>query len=159
MTEQQISIAAEPRARKLKMQSLANQIIRGLLRTPLLCRVIGNRLVTLYVVGRKSGRRYVLPVAYVRDGDDLLIGTPFAWVRNLRSGEPVAVRLKGKRRLADVRVYTDEPDVVARFGKMARENRQFASFNRIGFDEAGNPDPTDLHLAWAAGARAIELTF
>lgn len=158
MTEHQIPGVAEPRAQKLKMQALANHVIRGLLRTPLLCRVIGNRLVTLYVVGRKSGRRYVLPVAYVRDGDALLIGTPFAWVRNLRTGEPIDVRFKGKRRVADVRVYADEPDVVDKFGKMARENRQFASFNRIGFDDDGNPNPTDLHLAWAAGARAVRLT-
>jgi deazaflavin-dependent oxidoreductase (nitroreductase family) len=159
MTEHQLSTTAQPRAHKLKMQSLAYEMVRGLLSSPLMCRVLGNRVVTLYVVGRKSGRRYVLPVAYVRDGDDLLIGTPFGWVRNLRTGEPIAVRFKGKRRTAGVRVYVDEADVVARFAKMARENRQFAGFNRIGFDEAGNPDPTDLRLAWAAGARAVELTF
>ncbi|HET9187619.1 MAG TPA: nitroreductase/quinone reductase family protein [Acidothermaceae bacterium] len=158
MTEHQITSTAEPRAQKLKMQAFANRVIRGLLRTPLLCRVVGNRLVTLYVVGRKSGRRYVLPVAYVRDGDALLIGTPFGWVRNLRSGERITVRFKGKRRVADVEVYADEPDVVAKFAKMASENHQFAGFNRIGLDPAGNPDPTDLHLAWAAGARAVRLT-
>lgn len=158
MTEHQITSTAEPRAQKLKMQAFANRVIRGLLRTPLLCRVVGNRLVTLYVVGRKSGRRYVLPVAYVRDGDALLVGTPFGWVRNLRTGEPIDVRFKGKRRMADVRVYADEPDVVEKFGKMARENHQFASFNRIGIDDAGDPDPTDLRLAWAAGARAVRLT-
>lgn len=41
---------------------------------------------------------------------------------------------------------------------MARDNRTFASFNQIGLDADGNPDPTDLHLAWAAGAQAITLT-
>lgn len=158
MTEPQITNSVEPRAQKLKMQSLVNRILRGLLSTPLLCRVVGNRLVTLYVVGRKTGRRYVLPVAYVRDGDALLIGTPFGWVRNLRTGEPITVRFKGKRRLAGVQVFADEPDVVAKFGKMATENHQFAGFNRIGLDAAGNPDPIDLHLAWAAGARAVRLT-
>ena len=158
MTEPQISNPVELRAHKLKMQSFANHVIRGLLRTPLLCRVVGNRLMALYVVGRKSGRRYVVPVAYVRDGDALLIGTPFGWVRNLRTGEPVTVRFKGRRLLAGVRVYADEPDVVEKFAKIATENHQFASFNRIGFDAAGNPDPTDLRLAWAAGARAVRLT-
>lgn len=158
MTEPQVSKPVEPRAQKLKMQSWVNRILRGLLGTPLVCRVIGKRLLTLYIVGRKTGRRYVLPVAYVRDGDALLIGTPFGWVRNLRTGEPITVRFKGRKRVADVRVYADEPDVVAKFGKMASENHQFASFNRIGIDPAGNPDPTDLHLAWAAGARAVRLT-
>lgn len=158
MTEPQTNSQIEPRAQKLKMQSLVNRILRGLLSTPLLSSMIGKRLVTLYIVGRKTGRRYVLPVAYVRDGDALLIGTPFGWVRNLRSGEPITVRFKGKRRVADVRVYADEPDVVAKFAKMATENHQFASFNRIGLDATGNPDPIDLHLAWAAGARAVRLT-
>jgi deazaflavin-dependent oxidoreductase (nitroreductase family) len=158
MTEPQTNNAVAPRAQKLKMQSLVNGVLRVLLSTPLLCRVIGKRLVTLYVVGRKSGRRYVLPVAYVRDGDALLIGTPFGWVRNLRSGEPITVRFKGKRRVADVRVYADEPDVVEKFAKMARENHAFANFNRVGLDAAGQPDPVDLHLAWAAGARAVRLT-
>lgn len=158
MTEPQITNPIEPRAQKLKMQSLVNRILRGLLSTPLLCRVVGKRLVTLYVVGRKTGRRYVLPVAYVRDGDALLIGTPFGWVRNLRTDEPITVRFKGKRRVAGVHVYADEPDVVEKFAKMATENHQFANFNRIGFDAAGDPDPIDLHLAWEAGARAVQLT-
>lgn len=158
MTEPQITSSVEPRAQKLKLQSLVNRILRGLLSTPLLCRVLGNRLLTLYVVGRKTGRRYVLPVAYVRDGEALLVGTPFGWVRNLRTGESITVRYKGKRQVADVQVYADEPAVVEKFGKMATENHQFASFNRIGLDAAGNPDPRDLHLAWAAGARAVRLT-
>lgn len=146
------------RARTLPWQWLANRIVRGLLRTPLVCRIAGNRLITLYVVGRSSGRRFAVPVAYTRYDGDLLIGTPFAWGRNLRTGEPVDVRLRGKRRAADVRALTDEPDVVALYAVLARDNRNFASFNNIGFDQAGNPNGTDLHLAWAAGARAIRLT-
>jgi hypothetical protein len=64
----------------------------------------------------------------------------------------------GKQRQADIRVLTHEADVVEHFAVMARENHQFAKFNKIGLDEAGNADPADLHLAWAAGARAVRLT-
>src|SRR5215469_10830077 len=92
-------------------QAIANRIVRGMLSTPLVSRGIGSRLVTLYVVGRKSGRRFTIPVAYTRHGGDLLIGTPFGWGRNLRTGEPLEIRLKGKRQLADVEAFTDEPDV------------------------------------------------
>ena len=112
----------------------------------------------MYVVGRKSGRHYAVPVAYTRHEGDLLVGTPFGWGRNLRTGEAVALRLKGRRRLADVRVLTEERDVVDAYGVMARDNHQFARFNKIGFDRVGNPVPGDLHLAWAAGARAFRLT-
>jgi hypothetical protein len=148
----------EPRATTLRAQGLANAVTRTLLATPLLSRVVGRRLVTLYVVGRRSGRRMTIPVAYTADGGALLIGTPFAWGRNLRTGEPVEVRYQGRRRTVDVEVFTSEADVVRWYGVMARDNGQFASFNTIGRDAAGEPDPEDLRLAWAAGARAFRLT-
>ena len=115
-------------------------------------------LVTVYVTGRKSGRRYAVPVAYTRHEGDLLIGSPFGWGRNLRTGEPVTIRLKGRRRLADVLVLADEQEVVDAYAVMARDNHAFAKFNNIGFDPDGNPVPADLRLAWAAGARAFRLT-
>ena len=151
-------VRPRPRARTMAMQRLGNRIVRGMLRTPLVGRLAGRRLVTLYIVGRKSGRRYTIPVAYTRRGGDLLIGTPFGWGRNLRTGEAVAIRLKGRRRLADVEVFTDERAVTEAYGVMCRDNRTFAKFNRVGLDASGNPDQTDLHLAWAAGARAFRLT-
>ncbi len=162
MTDQPVTgrpqAAPDPRAQPLAAQALVNRIVRGVLRTPLLSRLAGRRLLTVYVVGRKSGRRYAVPVAYTRYEGDLLIGTPFGWGRNLRTGEAVAIRLKGRRRLADVRVLTDEPDVVDAYAVMARDNHNFAKFNNISFDSGGNPVPGNLHLAWAAGARAFRLT-
>jgi deazaflavin-dependent oxidoreductase (nitroreductase family) len=148
----------DPRARALTAQRLVNRIVRGLLRTPLLSRAVGRRLVTLYIVGRKSGRRYTVPVAYTRHEGDLLIGTPFGWGRNLRTGEPVTIRLKGRLRQAGVTVLAGEPEVTAAYAEMCRDNRQFAKFNQIGFTPGGSPDPEDLHRAWTAGARAFRLT-
>lgn len=150
--------AMPARAQTMAWQGFANRIVRGLLRTPLLCRGVGKRLITLYVVGRKSGRRYAIPVAYIRRDGALLIGTPFGWGRNLRTGQPVDIRIKGKRRPADVQVIADEAGVVELYGAMAQENRQFAKFNKIGIAPSGDPDAADLHLAWAAGARVIRLS-
>jgi deazaflavin-dependent oxidoreductase (nitroreductase family) len=146
------------RAETMAFQGVANRLVRGLLRTPLVSRGIGRYLITLYVVGRKSGKHYTVPVAYTRHEGALLIGSPFAWGKNLRTGEPVEVRFKGRRRLADVEVMTDEAAVVELYAVMARDNANFARFNKIGFDRNGNPDRSDLHLAWAAGARAFRLT-
>ena len=142
----------------MKYQKAANWLVRGLLRVPLLSSKVGDRLLTLYLVGRRSGKRYTVPVAYTRHRGTMLIGTPFAWGRNLRSGEPVPVRLKGRRRLADVRVLTDEAGVVENYAVIARDNPSFARFNGIGLDADGNPDEADLRLAWAGGARVFELT-
>lgn len=150
--------APTARARTVPLQGLVNRVVRGLLRTPLLSRVVGRRLLTLDVVGRTSGRRYTVPVAYTRLGTTLLVGSQFAWARNLRTGESVHIRLAGKRRSADVRVLTDETGVVEHLGMMARDNHQFANLNGIGFDQDGNPRPDDLHRAWVAGARVAILT-
>jgi len=146
------------RAQTLPLQGLVNIVIRGLLRAPLLSRVVGRRLITVYVVGRKSGRHYAVPVAYTRRDGRLLVGSQFGWVRNLHTGEPVVIRLAGTRRSADVQVLTDEVGVVEHLGLMARDNHQFARFNKIGFDQHGDPRPDDLHLAWAAGTRVLVLT-
>jgi len=148
----------EARAETLAWQGLANRIVRGLLRVPLVSRGIGKRLITVYVVGRKSGRRYAVPVAYTAHQGVLLIGTPFGWGRNLRTGVPVEVRYKGSRRTADVIVHTDEKSVVEDYAVMARDNHNFARFNKIGLGDGGVPDPGDLRLAWAAGARSFHLT-
>jgi hypothetical protein len=149
--------AGEPRAQTMALQGVANRVARGLLHVPLVNRSIGNYLITLYVVGRKSGRRYTIPVAYTRHDGALLIGTPFGWGRNLRTGEPIDILFKGARRTADVTAFTDEADVVKYYGVMASDNRNFARFNKIGFDADGTPNATDLHLAWTAGARAFRL--
>lgn len=146
------------RARTLPGQRLVNLLVRALLRTPGFCRIIGSRLVILYVVGRKTGRRYAIPVAYLVRGDDLLIGTSSGWARNLRSGEPVSIRLKGRRRWADVRIYTRESEVVSAYAHMSRTNLTFAQFNSIRLGEDGEPDRDDLRLAWQGGARALRLT-
>jgi hypothetical protein len=132
----------------MRAQGLVNLAVRGLLRTPGLSRVTGRRLVTLYVAGRKSGRRYTVPVSYLAQGDDLLIGTSSGRARNLRAGEPVAFRFKGKIRLADVQTMTAEPDVVAAYARMAAANPAFARFSRVRVDQDGNASHRDLHLAW-----------
>jgi hypothetical protein len=151
-----VSEAEKPQT--LALQGLANWVVRGLLRAPLLSRAVGQRLVTVYVVGRTSGRRYSIPVAYTRHEGVLLIGTPFAWGKNLRSGEPVNIRLQGKLRPAQVEVIADEAGVVEHYAIIARDNRNFAKFNKIGFDPDGQPNSDDLHRAWAAGARVFRLT-
>jgi hypothetical protein len=93
------------RADAMPGQRAVNLLVRAMLRTPGLAPILGGRLVTLYIVGRKSGRRYCVPVAYMAEGKDLLIGTSFGWGRNLRTGERVG--LKGRRRRADADVIAE----------------------------------------------------
>ncbi|WP_202451978.1 MULTISPECIES: hypothetical protein [unclassified Streptomyces] len=135
-----------------------NLLARGLLRTPGMSPVIGTRLLTLYVVGRTSGQRYSVPVAYLAQGDDLLIGTSSRWGRNLRTGDRVAIRLKGKCCWADVRISTEESEVVSAYAHMARANPTFAKFNSIRSGADGEPNRDDLQQVWRGGAQALRLT-
>src|ERR1035437_3726080 len=104
VTSEPSSLSADERAtpgvgvQTMALQPLVNRVVLGLLRTPLLCRVVGKRLVTLYIVGRKSGRHYAARVPSPRPDGLLLIGPPFTWGRNLPPGEPLDVRFMGKRR-------------------------------------------------------------
>ena len=142
-----------------RYQGAFNRIIKVLLRTPILSLGVGRKLLTFTVVGRKSGRTYVIPVAYTRHQGRLLVGTRvWPWVKNLRPGEPVQVRVKGRRRLADWELFTDEEHVVELFDIVARDNRVNAKFNGIGFDPDGSPNLADLHQSWAKGCAVIRLT-
>jgi len=142
----------------MPMQGAMNVVLRGLLSTPGVAGGIGKRLITLYVVGRKSGKRYNIPVAYSTHDSELLVATSAPWGRNLRTGEPLEVKYKGRRRSVDVEVVKDEPGVVALFDFICRDNKNFAKFNKVGFDSAGDPKPEDLQTAWRNGGRVFKLT-
>lgn len=123
------------RAHTLTLQRPVNRIVRGLLRAPLLCRLVGKRLLVVYLVGRKTD--YAVPVAYTRANGNLLVGSPFSWIRNLRTGERVVIRLQGRQRPADVQVLTEQTEVIEHLALMARENHQFCEVQQDRFRRAG----------------------
>jgi deazaflavin-dependent oxidoreductase (nitroreductase family) len=152
------STRAAGQAQVMGVQKAANAVVRTLLQAPGISSGMGKRLVLINVVGRKTGKHYSVPVAYTRHEGSLLVGTPFAWARNMRTGEPVEIVLQGKRRQADVQVISDEAGVVEAYGIICRDNRQFAKFNNIGIGADGAPSSDDLHGAFAHGARAYRLS-
>jgi len=103
-------------------------------------------------------KRYAIPAAYLRYEGSLLIGTQFRWGRNLRTGEPVAIRYMGRKQRADVEVIADEDGVVRFYGLMCRHNDRFADLHAIGFDQDGAPNEEDLRQTVKAGSRVIKLT-
>ncbi|HEX4791011.1 MAG TPA: nitroreductase family deazaflavin-dependent oxidoreductase [Actinospica sp.] len=154
----QTSSGPARKPRTMPGQSALNVVMRGLLNTPGISSGLGKRLITLYVVGRKTGKRYSIPVAYVEHDGALLIATGFGWGKNLRTGEPLEVRYKGRKRTADVEVVKDESGVVALYDVICRDNANFAKLNNVHIDASGNPDPADLRTAWQTGARVFKLT-
>ena len=146
------------RPRTGRMQGTTNKIVRGLLATPGVSSGIGKALLTVYAVGRKTGKCYTVPVAYTPHEGKLLIGTGFGWAKNLRTGEPVDIRYKGKRVTCDVEAIAGEADVTRLYAVICRANKTFAGFNKVGYGADGEPDADDLRAVWRGGARAFLFT-
>jgi|SRR5690606_1697008 len=99
---------------------LMNAVPTLTLRAPLVHHAMSHRYLLLQFTGRRSGRRYRTPVAYVRDGEDLLISTDSPWWRNLVARPDVTVRLRGRVRDATTRELTDRREAVAALERLVR---------------------------------------
>ena len=140
-------------------QGTINAIVRALLRIPGISGAVGKRLLTLHVVGRKSGKVYDVPVAYTKHDGTLLIGTSLRpWVKNLRAGTPVDASFGGKPRTFDPVVYADEQDVMRLYEIVAAHNHNNAKFNGIGFTADGSPNKADIYQTWQQGGVIVALT-
>jgi len=79
--------------------SRLNPLIGWLLRSPLHV-LLSSGLMLLTVTGRRTGRRYTIPVGYQRDGDQIVVMVSRArrksWWRNYAEAAPVELVLKGR---------------------------------------------------------------
>jgi deazaflavin-dependent oxidoreductase (nitroreductase family) len=79
----------------------ANPAARAVLSSPL-HPLLSRRLALITVAGRRSGRRYTFPVGYRQTGDRVIVNVGWPerkrWLRNLRDGGSVEMRIRGHRR-------------------------------------------------------------
>jgi hypothetical protein len=93
------------------INNTVNRVTRPLLRSRW-HGVLSGRLALLTVTGRRSGRRFTIPVGYV-ENDGVVTIVPSAperkrWWRNLRGGAPVTLRLRGVDRAGHAVAHGDE---------------------------------------------------
>ncbi len=74
---------------------VVNPAMTGLLRSPL-HGLLSKSLMLLIYEGRKSRKRYIIPVGYVERDNKLYVFTHSAWYKNFIGGAPVALRLRGE---------------------------------------------------------------
>jgi F420H(2)-dependent quinone reductase len=76
---------------------------------------MSGKYLLLSFMGRKSGRRYTTPVAYLKEEEAFLMTTDSPWWKNLRrkdgAGAPITVRVKGREYEEIGEVITDETEV------------------------------------------------
>ena len=84
-----------------------NAVVLAVLRSPA-HRLLSGAAVELRYTGRLSGRQYVLPVQYARDGSRLVVvpqdPDSKTWWRNFRTPQSVTVRLAGRLREGTARL-------------------------------------------------------
>jgi hypothetical protein len=88
-----------------------NPAVRALIRSRLHGAVDAS-LLMLHVDGRRTGRRYDIPVGFVKLDDRLVVVTQHAWRANLRGGADLDVTHDGRRERMHARL-DEEPGVVA----------------------------------------------
>ena len=95
------------------MNKIANPFVHLILSSPL-NGWMSNSLLLITYRGRKSGKKFTVPVQYVQSGNCLYIIPGVAdqktWWRNLRGGAPVEVTLRGHHLQAFAEVLTCERD-------------------------------------------------
>lgn len=110
---------------------VVNPLMSALLRSPL-HRLLSGSLMILIFEGRKSGRRYQIPVGYLREGEQLTLFSHSAWAKNFVGGAPVAMRLQGRLRRGTARVTDDREMILKAVRRMiAERGEQMAE--RMGF--------------------------
>ena len=137
-----------------------NPLLRFLLRTP----VMGARrkaLMVLSFTGRKSGRRYEIPVSAHQIDNDLYALTGAAWRLNFRGGASAEVLHDGKTTTMHGELIED-PSVVADLARRCAESYGAKGAQRtMGLKFRDQRIPTVEEFAEAAKANrlaAIRLT-
>jgi hypothetical protein len=138
-------------------QNTLNLVMRGVLATPVLHRAVSDRILVLDVIGRKSGKRYRIPVGYTPDGANLLIGTAGRWRRNLIADRPVEYVRARRRSRAAAEVVTDEGHCIELYRRILTHNPVHGRFAGIRSEPDGAPNRDDLRRALAAGTAVVRL--
>lgn len=125
-----------------------NPLVRAMARSRL-HPMMDDAVLVLHVVGRRTGRRYDIPVGYLAVDGRLVVVTQHAWRANLRGGTSVEVTHAGRREAMHAQldeevgaVVTTLQNVIERIGwQDARRTLGLAT-------DAGRP-PTSAELAAA----------
>ena len=107
MSDLQEEPVAVPEA---KPPDWANSWMRWALETPGVERLVGKGVALLGFEGRRTGRRYRIPVSYQRDGDTVTIVTKRVrtWWRNFEDPIVVELRLAGRVYSGKAEIESDE---------------------------------------------------
>lgn len=139
-----VEAAHPPRA----LIRLANPVMRWLLASPRRAGRAADELLVLHVTGRRSGRRYDVPVGYRQLPDGrLVVVTDALWRVNLRDRSGVEVTLRGERRQARAELVEDPDAASDAYARLIDRQHPRASARRVGLRLAEERVPRHEDLA------------
>lgn len=130
------------------------QIVRGngfitwMLRSPL-HGMLSETTMLVTFTGCKSGQKITTPVNYAQEGNTLWV-TSFrqrSWWRNLRGGQPVVLKIKGKDMQGWGRAIEDRPEVEAALSKYLQRLPKSAKYFDVTLDENGRQNSAEISKA------------
>jgi hypothetical protein len=140
--------------------TMGNPLVRMLLGSPL-HGVLDDSFLVLHLTGRKTGRRYNIPVGYVDMEGKLAVVTVAGWRVNLRGGGDVEVTRHGCLRPMHALLDEDPASVAISYQAMIDRIGPKKAQRQLGISLPGGRTPTALDLKDAAheyGWSVITLT-
>ena len=139
---------------------MGNPLVRMLLGSPL-HGVLDDSVLVLHLTGRKTGRRYNIPVGYVDMEGKLTVVTVARWRVNLRGGADVEVTRHGCLRPMHAQLDEDPASVAVSYRAMIDRIGWKKAQRQLGISRPGAQAPTAPELKDAAreyGWSVITLT-
>lgn len=93
-----------------------NALVTPLIKAPIIGKYISTAITEITYTGRRSGKKFSLPVGYKRRGDQVTIGVAMpdkkGWWRNFYpDGGPIGIELDGVKRTGHAVTHKDGDNV------------------------------------------------
>jgi len=140
--------------------SVVNRVLGWMLSSPRRASRVGEHLLLLHLIGRKTGRRMDVPVAYRHASDGrLLVLTSSGWRVNLRGRPEVEVTLRGRRTPATAELVQDVDAVARVYQALISEQGHAKAGRRMGIRINVGRVPTHEELVEAARRDSLSLIY
>jgi deazaflavin-dependent oxidoreductase (nitroreductase family) len=139
---------------------VVNRVLGWVLSSPRRASRVGEHLLLMHLIGRKTGRRIDVPVAF-RDASDgrLLVLSSSGWRVNLRGRPDVEVTLRGRRSPATAELVEDADAVAVVYRTLICEQGYAKAGRRMGIRINVDRVPTHEELVDAARRDNLSLIY
>lgn len=149
-----------PGKRSKLVNSLVPKVVKlffmVVLHAPLVHPLLSGRWASLEFTGRKTGKTYRTPIAYVRQGDRVYITTASPWWVNLQTGARVRMLIKLRAFVGHTYPITDRDEARIRLRQILDAVPTLAYPGDVRITN-GSVSDAELDRVIAAGRRVIEV--